>query len=130
MLTMAMCCSSFEQFGLAIGTDASFFLRFTFLRDRFIGCMVYCGLHRRVTSITSDPYLNDFALYSTDIIVIFSAVFINKWFVSWPRGYKTFLMLNSTEHEISSAHKTKIPTKKEVSCFKSLRCCIYHANKR
>ena len=26
--------------------------------------------------------------------------------------------------------KTKIPTKKEVSCFKSLRCCIYHAYKR
>ena len=25
--------------------------------------------------------------------------------------------------------KTKIPTNKEVSCFKSLRCCIYHANK-
>ena len=30
-------------------------------------------------------------------------------------GYKTFLMLNSTEHEISIVHKTKIPTKKEVS---------------
>ena len=25
--------------------------------------------------------------------------------------------------------KTKIPANKEVSCFKSLRCCIYHANK-
>ena len=25
--------------------------------------------------------------------------------------------------------KTKIPTNKEVSCFKSLSCCIYHANK-
>ena len=25
--------------------------------------------------------------------------------------------------------KTKIPTFKEVSWFKSLRCCIYHANK-
>ena len=25
--------------------------------------------------------------------------------------------------------KTKIPTNKEVSCFKSLRCCIKHANK-
>ena len=25
--------------------------------------------------------------------------------------------------------KTKIPTNKEVSCFKLLRCCIYHANK-
>ena len=22
----------------------------------------------------------------------------------------------------------KIPTNKEVSCFKSLRCCIYHGN--
>ena len=25
--------------------------------------------------------------------------------------------------------KAKIPTNEEVSCFKSLRCCIYHANK-
>ena len=49
--------------------------------------------------------------------------------MTWPRGYKAFFMLNSTEHEISTAHKTKIPTNKEVSCFKSLRCCIYHANK-
>ena len=24
---------------------------------------------------------------------------------AWPRGYKTFFMLNSTEHEISTAHK-------------------------
>ena len=38
-------------------------------------------------------------------------------------------MHNSSEHEITSAHKTKIPTNKEVSYFKSLRCCIYHANK-
>ena len=25
--------------------------------------------------------------------------------------------------------KVKIPTNEECSCFKSLRCCIYHANK-
>ena len=25
--------------------------------------------------------------------------------------------------------KTEIPTNENVSCFKSLRCCIYHANK-
>ena len=25
--------------------------------------------------------------------------------------------------------KAKIPTNEEVSCFISLRCCIYHANK-
>ena len=36
-------------------------------------------------------------------------------------------MLNSTEHEISTAHK--IPTNEEVSCFKTHRCCIYYANK-
>ena len=26
----------------------------------------------------------------------------------WPRGYKTFFMLNSVEHEILNAHKYKI----------------------
>ena len=31
-------------------------------------------------------------------------------------------MLNSTEHDISTAHKTKMPINEEVSCFKSLRC--------
>ena len=45
----------------------------------------------------------------------------------WPQGYKNIFMLNSTEHEISTAHKTKMPTNEDVSCFKSLRC-IYHAN--
>ena len=32
-------------------------------------------------------------------------------------------MLNSAEHDISTAHKAKVPTNEEVSCFKSLRCC-------
>ena len=41
-----------------------------------------------------------------------------------PQGYKTFYMLNSNELLI----KTKIPTNDEISCFKSLRCCIYHAD--
>ena len=41
---------------------------------------------------------------------------------TWPRGYKTFFMLNSTEHEISTAHKIK---NKDFSCFQTLRCCIY-----
>ena len=34
----------------------------------------------------------------------------------WPRGYKTLFMLNLTEHEISTAHKTKMPTNEEGSC--------------
>ena len=24
---------------------------------------------------------------------------------TWPRGYETFFMLNSTEHQLSTAHK-------------------------
>ena len=36
-----------------------------------------------------------------------------------PRGYKTFFMLNSTEHKISTAHTTKIPTKKYVALILS-----------
>ena len=36
-----------------------------------------------------------------------------------PRGYTTFFKLNSTEHKISTAHKTKIPTNKEASSFKA-----------
>ena len=32
---------------------------------------------------------------------------------------------------MSTAHKPKITTNKEIACLKSprLRCCIYHANK-
>ena len=39
--------------------------------------------------------------------------------MTWPRGYKTCSMLNSAEHEISTAHKTNLPTDEEVYCFKS-----------
>ena len=50
-----------------------------------------------------------------------------KFNSTWSHGYKT-VMFNTTEHEISTAHKTKTPTNEDVSCFKSTRCCIYHAN--
>ena len=35
----------------------------------------------------------------------------------WPRGYKTFLMLNSAEHEIFNAHKYK--NRRKFSTFYS-----------
>ena len=46
-----------------------------------------------------------------------------------PRGYKTFFMLNSTEHGISTAYKTKMLKNNDLSRFQALRCCIYHDNK-
>ena len=45
------------------------------------------------------------------------------------RSYKTFFVLNSTETKFQLLIKDNILTNKEVSCFKSLRCCINHANK-
>ena len=33
-------------------------------------------------------------------------------FIAWPRGNKTFFMLNSVEHEILNAHKYKNMYKK------------------
>ena len=57
------------------------------------------------------------------VLAIFHA-FHHQSLLTGPQGYKTFFMLNSTEHDISTAHKTKIPTYKEVSCFRSLRCRI------
>ena len=43
--------------------------------------------------------------------------------MDWPRGYKTFFVLNSVEHEILNAHKYK--TIKKLGIFKaqlSLEC--------
>ena len=40
-------------------------------------------------------------------------------------------MLNSAEHEISTAQKLFSAYKLQIDlpCFHALRCCIYHANK-
>ena len=52
---------------------------------------------------------------------------------TWPHGYKTFYMLNSTEHGISTAHKSlynyKKLKKKNFSRFKTLQGYIHPANK-
>ena len=37
------------------------------------------------------------------------------------------LFFRSTEHKFQLLIEAKILTNKGVSCFKSLRCCIYHA---
>ena len=46
-----------------------------------------------------------------------------------PRGYKKMSCSTQLSTKFQLLIKTKIPKSKEVSCFKSLRCCIYHANK-
>ena len=32
-------------------------------------------------------------------------IYFSETIAAWPRGYKTFFMLNSVEHEIFPAHK-------------------------
>ena len=45
-----------------------------------------------------------------------------------PQGYKTFFMLNLTEHEISTAHKNENTNKKFLALSLS-DVVFYHANK-
>ena len=47
------------------------------------------------------------------------------------QGPEVIKLLSSTQlsTKFQLLIKTKIPTNKEVHCFKSLSCCIYHTNK-
>ena len=44
--------------------------------------------------------------------------------LTWPRGYKTFFMLNSTEHEISPLIIVKMPTFVGILTFMSSKKSI------
>ena len=46
-----------------------------------------------------------------------------------PEVIKLFSCSTQLSTKFQLLIKAKIPTNKEISCFKSLRCCIYHANK-
>ena len=46
-----------------------------------------------------------FALFIIAFALAFFSLFKNQVGLNRPRGYKTFFMLNSTEHGISTAHK-------------------------
>ena len=46
-----------------------------------------------------------------------------------PKVIKLFSCSPQLSMKFQLLIKTKIPTNKEVSCFKSLRSCIYHADK-
>ena len=53
----------------------------------------------------------------------------NIYFSSGPEVIKLFSCSTQLSTKFQLLIKTKILTNEEVSCFKSLRCCIYHANK-
>ena len=46
-----------------------------------------------------------------------------------PKVIKLFSCSTQPSPKFQLLIKTKIPTNEEVACLKSLRCCIYHANK-
>ena len=48
---------------------------------------------------------------------------------TWPRGYKTYSCSTQLSTKFQLLIKTEIPTNEEISCFKSVRCCIHRANK-
>ena len=49
--------------------------------------------------------------------------------VTSPEVIKLFPCSTQLSTKFQLLIKTKIPTNEEDSCFESLRCCIYHANK-
>ena len=71
-----------------------------------------------------------FCIFNQKCLTLESTIlFLPKMLIRPGPEVKIF-MLNSTEHEISTVQKkTKIPTNEEISCVKSLSCCIYHADK-
>ena len=50
--------------------------------------------------------------------------------ITWPQFIKLFSCSTQLSTKFQLLIKTKILTNKDVSCFKPLRCGIYHANKR
>ena len=50
-------------------------------------------------------------------------------FETWSQGYKTFSCSTQLSTKFQLLIRTEMPINEEVSCCKSLRCCIYHANK-
>ena len=53
-----------------------------------------------------------------------------KLFTPGPEVKKLFSRSTQLSMKFQLLLKIKIPTTEEVSCFKPLRSCIYHANKR
>ena len=62
---------------------------------------------KRANKIVLDHFALGVAVWSGTNCLISSSSYslIARMDLSWPRGYKTFFMLNPTEHEISTAHK-------------------------
>ena len=55
-------------------------------------------------------------------------VFFFGFFITGPEVITLFSCSIQLSKKFQLLIKTKIRTNEEVSCFKSLRCCIYHAN--
>ena len=58
-----------------------------------------------------------------------SLVFCTSVLISGPEVINFFSYSTQLSTKFQLLIKTKILTNEEVSCFKSLRCCIYNANK-
>ena len=65
----------------------------------------YCSVLHVCYSLFADVEVSRFCCYSQAVHISASTTFYRVQGKLRPRGYKTFFMLNSTEHEISTAHK-------------------------
>ena len=62
-------------------------------------------------------------------VYAYSQFYAQSFYISGPEVIKLFSCSTQLSMKFQLLIKSKILTNKEVYCFKSLRCCIYHANK-
>ena len=70
----------------------------------------------------------NFEICVKGIITLVSFLSISCICTPGPEVIKLFTCSTQLSTKFQVLIKTKIPTNEEVSCFKSLRCCIYHVN--
>ena len=81
--------------------------------------------HRSMWTERSSRLNQTFTTLETCCVLAEDATFPS----SGPKVIKLFSCSTQLSTKFQLLIKNKIPTNEEVSWFKSLRCCIYHANK-
>ena len=59
----------------------------------------------QLATYTISPFCLVYAADQADLSLEWLQTLKTDFLATWPIGYKTFSMLNSTEHEMSTAHK-------------------------
>ena len=118
----------FKTFFMLNSNEHGFFITLINIKmQTIVGILIFISMINTTSYSLKAGKEYIFSIFMSSWNFILSELGIKKFYFlkNRPRGYKTF----HAQLTKSTALKTKIPTNEEVSGFKSLRCCFYHANK-